>query len=211
MIAQVAASSRVSRRELQEQLARNPPIRRADLRFLDRYAGDVTLYAPSAQTRAEVSTGSLALEDATVTGTTASLAGIRDLNLERGRFLLPAEDVGGDAVAVIGAEVADALFPTSDPLAQTMRISGRRFTVIGVQARLGSAGVGSLDKYVWIPLRAYEHAFGAPRTLQVFAKAAPGADTQAAEGRARTSLRARRAASSPTCRNALAPRPAPFR
>ena len=40
VLAQVAASTRVSRRELREQLARNPAIRRADVRFLDRYAGD---------------------------------------------------------------------------------------------------------------------------------------------------------------------------
>jgi putative ABC transport system permease protein len=192
VIAQVAASSRVSRRELREQLARNPAIRRADLRFLERYAGDVVMYAPSAQTRAEVSAGSRLLEDATVTGTTAALADIRDLDLERGRFFLPSEDLAGDAVAVIGADVADALFPTSDALAQTFRVSGRAFTVIGVQARQGSAGAGSLDKYVWIPLRAYERAFGAPRTLQVFARAEPGYDTEAAEGRAITSLRARR-------------------
>ena len=140
VIAQVAGSSRVSRRELREQLARNPAIRRADVRFLDRYAEDVAVYAPSAQTRAEVASASRSLEDATVTGTTASLADIRDLDLERGRFFQPAEDIAGDAVAVIGAEIADTLFPTSDPLAQTLRISGRRFTVIGVQARQGSAG-----------------------------------------------------------------------
>jgi len=145
VIAQVAGSSRVSRRELREQLARNPPIRRADVRFLERYAEDVALYAPSAQTRAEVSTGARSLEDATVTGTTSALADIRDLDLERGRFFLPTEDVGGDAVAVIGADVADALFPTSDPLTQTMRVAGRRFTVIGVQARQGSGGVVSGD------------------------------------------------------------------
>lgn len=193
VLAQVAAPGRVSRRELREQLARNPAIRRADVRFLDRHSDAGVLYAPSAQTRAEVSAGARSLEDGTVTGTTSALAGIRDLNLARGRFFLPAEDVAGDAVAVIGAEVADALFPTSDSLAQTIRLRGRRFTVIGVQDRLGSAGSGSLDKYVWIPLRAYERAFGSPRTLQVFAKATPGHGTVAAEDRARISLRAKRA------------------
>lgn len=192
VIAQVAGSSRVSRRELQQQLARNPAIRRADVRFLDRYAEDVVLYAPSAQTRAEVAAAARSVDDATVTGTTASLADIRDLDLDRGRFFRPAEDTAGDAVAVIGADVADTLFPNSDSLAQTVRISGRRFTVIGVQARQGSAGSGSLDKYVWIPLRAYERAFGAPRTLQVFAKATPGYAPLDGEGRARISLRARR-------------------
>jgi putative ABC transport system permease protein len=192
VIAQVAGASRVSRRELQEQLARNPPIRRADIRFLDRYAEDVALYAPSAQTRAEVASGALSLEDAMVTGTSASLADIRDLGLDRGRFFLPSEDLAGDAVVVIGADVADALFPTRDAMQQTLRVRGRRFTVIGVQARQGSAGAGSQDKYVWMPLRAYERAFGAPRTLQVFAKAAPGYASTAAEERARTSMRARR-------------------
>jgi len=193
VIAQVAGASRVSRRELREQLARNPPVRRTDVRFLDRYADDVALYAPSAQTRAEVASGALSLEDATVTGTSASLADIRDLNLERGRFFLPSEDIAGAAVVVIGSDVADALYPTSDAMAQTLRVRGRRFTVIGVQARQGSAGAGSQDKYVWMPLRAYERAFGAPRTLQVFAKAASGYESTAAEARARTSMRARRA------------------
>ena len=193
VIAQVASGSRVSRRELQEQLARNPAIRRADLAFLERYATDVALYAPSAQTRAEVSSGARLLEDGMVTGTTSTLADIRELDLERGRFIRPDEDISGAAIAVIGADVADTLFPTSDPLQQTLRVRGRLFAVVGVQARQGSAGSGSLDKYVWIPLRAYERAFGAPRTLQLFAKAAPGYDEAAAEGRARISMRARRA------------------
>ncbi|MSO52547.1 MAG: hypothetical protein CK533_10290 [Acidobacterium sp.] len=193
VLAQVASGSRVSRRELQEQLVRNPPIRRADLAFLERYAGDVTWYAPSAQTRAEVSSGARVVEDGAVTGTTSTLADIRNLDLERGRFFRSDEDLAGDTVAVIGADIADTLFPTSDPLAQSVRLRGRRFTVIGVQARQGSAGAGSQDKYVWIPLRAYERAFGAPRSLQVFAKAAPGYDATAAEGRARISMRARRA------------------
>jgi len=193
VIAQVAASSRVSRRELREQLVRNPPIRRSDIRFLERYADEVALYAPSAQIRAEVVSGARLVEDATVTGTTAELANIRDLDLERGRFMLPREDLAGDAVAVIGADIADALFPNTDPLTQTLRVSGRQFTVIGVQRRQGSGGGGSLDKYVWMPLRAYERAFGAPRTLQVFAKAAPGQTPAAGEGRARASMRARRA------------------
>lgn len=193
VLGQVASGSRISRRELQEQLARNPPIRRADLAFLERYAGDVTLYAPSAQTRAEVSSGARTVEDGAVTGTTSTLAEIRELDLERGRFFREDEDLAGDTVAVIGADIADGLFPTSDPLTESVRLRGRRFTVIGVQARQGSAGAGSQDKYVWIPLRAYERAFGAPRTLQIFAKAAPGYDETDAEGRARISMRARRA------------------
>jgi putative ABC transport system permease protein len=193
LVAQVASPGRVSRRELRAQLARNPPIRRADVAYLERHADGRVLYAPNAQARAAVSAGTLELEDAAVTGTTAALADIREIDLARGRFFRDDEDRAGAFVAVIGADVADTVFPTMDPLGQSLRLSGRRFVVIGVQTRLGSAGAGSLDKYVWIPIRAYERIFGSPRTLQMFAKAAPGIDASEGEGRARISLRAKRA------------------
>jgi putative ABC transport system permease protein len=69
---------------------------------------------------------------------------------------------------------------------------GRRFTVIGIQERQGQSGGVSLDKYVWIPLLAFERAFGAPRTVQIFAKAADDRPSVVGEDRARISLRARR-------------------
>jgi putative ABC transport system permease protein len=190
VIAQVAAPGRVSRRELQLQLERNPPLRRADLAFLDRHRADVAIYAPSAQRRAEATAGSLSMDDAVVTGASSSIAAIRQIDLDRGRFFDAHEDASGAAVAVIGADVAAALFPAAAP--DWIRVAGRRFAVIGVQQRVGSTGAGSVDKYVWIPLRAFERAFGAPRSYQVFARGAEGVTAVAAEDRARTTMRARR-------------------
>ena len=193
LLAQVASPGRVSRRELREQLQRNPPIRRSEMKFLERYAGGIVEYAPNAQTRADVINGSRKIENVSITGTTWQLADIRDLSIARGRFFRPDEDQAGDQVAVIGAEVVDALFPASDPVGQPIRIAGRRFTVIGIQARQGQSGGTSLDKYAWIPLLAYERAFGAARSLQVFAKAKGDRPSAVAEDRARISFRARRA------------------
>ena len=192
LIAQVAAPGRIPRRQLLEQLATHPPLSRAEGRQLQRYAQGVTRYAPNAQARAVVVRGSRTLKDAPVTGTTAALAGIRDLNIAEGRFFTEDEDRRGAAVALIGAEVADALFAPEDALGRTLRLAGRQFVVIGVQERVGSGG-GALDKYVWIPIRAHERAFGAPRSLQFFAKADSAPSPQAAEDHARTSLRAIRA------------------
>ena len=192
VIAQVASGGRVSRRELQAQLERNPPIRRTDLAFLDRHRGEVAIYAATAQTRGEVSAGPLVVEDALVTGAASTIASIRQIDLMRGRFYRNDEDVSGAAVAVIGADVDAALFPSSDSKTRAIRIAGRRFTVIGVQSRVGSTGAGSVDKYVWIPLRAYERAFGAPRSYQVFARGHLGRTAIDAEDRARVTLRARR-------------------
>ncbi|MGE0461729.1 MAG: ABC transporter permease [Vicinamibacterales bacterium] len=193
LIAQVASPGSVSRRELQEQLQRNPPIRRSELKFLERHAGGLVLYAPNAQTRADVTSRGRKFEGASVTGTTWEIAELRDLTIGRGRFFRADEDGRGEPVAVIGADVVDALFPGVDPLGQPMRLAGRRFTVIGVQDRQGQSGGVSLDKYVWIPLRAYERAFGAPASLQIFAKATGDRASVVGEDRARVSLRARRA------------------
>jgi putative ABC transport system permease protein len=192
LIAQVGAPGRVPRRVLREQLQRNPPIRRSELAFLERYAGGVVEYAPNAQTRADLTRGGSTIENAAVTGTTWQLANLRDLAIERGRFFRPDEDERGEQVVVIGSEIAEALFPGTDPLGQSLRLAGRGFTVIGVQQRQGQSGGTSLDRYAWIPLRAYERAFGSPRTLQVFARAADGRLPVEGEDRARISLRARR-------------------
>jgi len=192
LIAQIASPGRVSRRELQEQLQRNPAIRRLELRFLEQNAGGLVEYAPNAQTRADVMSGPRKIENVAVTGTTWQLANLRDLAIERGRFFRPDEDQTGAQVAVIGADVVDALFPSVDPLGQSVRLAGRRFTVIGVQERQGQSGGASLDKYVWMPLIAYERAFGAPRTLQIFAKATGDLASVVGEDRARISFRARR-------------------
>lgn len=192
LIAQVASPGRVTRRELQQQLQRNPAIRRAELAAVERLAGGLVEYAPNAQTVAEVAAGGRVYENGAITGTTSSLADLRDLAIVRGRFFRPDEDLRGAAVAVIGADVADALYPSQDPLGKFIRVAGRRFEVIGLQDKLGNSGGASLDRYVWMPITAYERAFGAPRSLQIFAKTTGNRASIEGEDRARISFRASR-------------------
>jgi putative ABC transport system permease protein len=192
VLAQVASSGQISRKELEAKLQRNLPIRRADVRYLERQNEGRVLYAPNAQRGGNVTRGGYEFENAAITGTTADLASIRDLGIVNGRFFDPSEDARGAQVAVIGADAADALFPSGDPLGQTIRVAGRGFTVIGVQGRLGTSGGASLDRSVWMPLVAFERAFGAPATLQVFARADRGVTVTDAEDTARITMRARR-------------------
>ncbi len=202
VVAQVASPGRTPRRELERKLTRNPAIRRSDVRYLESLAGDRVIYAASAQRTADVvssgssGSGGRRYENAAVTGTGALLPEIRDLGIERGRFFLPEEERRGAQVAVIGYDVAERLFPGSDPLGRSVRLAGRSFSVIGLQARLGTSGGVSLDRYVWIPLPAWERAFGVPPSLQVSARppgegAAGSSGFELAEDRARASMRAR--------------------
>jgi putative ABC transport system permease protein len=191
VIAQVA-TAQLSRRELEERLARNPPIRRADTRFLDRVADDLVRYAPTAQRSAEIVAGNRSFENAAVNGTTSALPDIRVVDVAEGRFFTEVETTQAAQVAVIGADVADALFPGASAVTQRVRLAGRAFEVIGTVARQGQAGGVSLDRYVYIPLGAFERAFGAPATLQVFARAPADGPASTAESRAYASMRARR-------------------
>ena len=186
------ASGNLSRRELALKIERNPDITRTDVRFIDGVAGDRVLYAATAQQSADVNAGNLTFENALINGTQAPLFEIRDVGIERGRAITPDEDSRGAQVAIIGWAVADTLFPVGDPLGQRVRVANRAFTVIGVLQQQGTAGGVSLDRYVWVPLTAFERAFGAPPSLQVFARATDVRETRAGEDHARVSMRARR-------------------
>lgn len=186
------ASGNLSRRELADKLARNPAIARNDVRYIQNIADGRVTYAATAQKNADVVLGSRKFEQATINGTQAALLNIRNIDVDEGRFFTEDEDNAGTPVCVLGRSVADALFPASDPVGQHVRIAGRAFTVVGLQARQGSAGGVSLDRYVWMPIRAFERAFGASSSLQVFARAPEPARTDAAEDHARISMRARR-------------------
>jgi putative ABC transport system permease protein len=191
VIAKIATSG-LTRREVADRLARNPDIRRSDVRFLERFADGRVLYAPIVQRAADVTAGGRRFENAAVSGTTAALVDIRELGVERGRFLSRADEDRAGAVVVIGDDLAGELFPGVDPLGRRVRIGGRGFEVIGLQRRQGTAGGVSLDRYAWIPLATHERIFGAASTLQVFAASTTPGATVGAEDRAHATMRARR-------------------
>jgi putative ABC transport system permease protein len=186
------APGQSERRVLAEKLARNPVIRRSDVRFLDRYADGLVVYAATAQASATITAGSRRFENAAVAGTTASLGEIRAIPVARGRFLVDADDRAAALVAVVGADIADELLPGRDPLGEVVRLGGRGFRVVGVLAREGLAGGAALDRTAFVPLTAFERVLGASESLQVLARGTPPDDYLQAEDRTRTALRARR-------------------
>jgi putative ABC transport system permease protein len=72
------------------------------------------------------------LANVQLVGTTADLADVLQLPLERGRFLEPRDDSHTMPVAVIGRDVARKLFPGGNPLGKIVRIGTLYYHVIGV-------------------------------------------------------------------------------
>ncbi|MBL8830569.1 MAG: ABC transporter permease [Planctomycetaceae bacterium] len=93
-------------------------------------------------------------------GCTPDYLSLNRLDIREGRFLTDADQRDKANVCVLGAEVAQVLFPYEDPLGRSIHVEQDYYVVVGVmQSRTPSAGIGgslaaqdfSLDVYV--PIR----------------------------------------------------------
>ena len=100
-----------------------------------------------------------------VQGSTSDYPNVYSVDLGAGRFYNDLEDRSGRNVAVVGAGIADELFPIEEPIGKMIRISGVRFQVIGVLMRKGSdaEGQGQSDLLIQIPFTAFKNNFGMAR------------------------------------------------
>ncbi|MDX2132737.1 MAG: ABC transporter permease [Planctomycetota bacterium] len=100
-------------------------------------------------------------------GTTPDLQRVANLTVAQGRYLTTTDLEARLPVCVIGAEVANQLFPLEDPIGKTLRVDAKPFTVVGVLAPIGLAGgagaalIGrDLNLDVHVPLTAAREMFG---------------------------------------------------
>ena len=93
---------------------------------------------------------------------TFEFAEIQRMEINQGRFFNEAESNAGNAVVVIGNDIAEGLFENSDPIGKTIRMYGQRFTVIGVTKKKGmSLGLGdSDDTSVFFPSNFLRRLYG---------------------------------------------------
>ena len=69
-----------------------------------------------------------------------------------GRFITESEVTRTARVAVLGSELADILFPTTNPVGKEIRVGPEAFTVIGVLAKRGQMFGQSRDNFVGLPI-----------------------------------------------------------
>ena len=110
----------------------------------------VALTAPIVTTNAEVA-GNGESQTASVQGVTPNYFSITDLNVQTGRLLGQTDIDNRTDVALIGTDLAETLFDTSDVVGQTMTIGERTFTIVGLLEEQGSSLTGSQDERVLIP------------------------------------------------------------
>ena len=130
------------------------------------------------------------LGDVTLRGETSNMGWISTLDIAAGRFFFEGEQRAAAPVAVLGAGVADKLFPGRSPLGNSVRIAGEEFTVIGVADRIGSILGQDQDTFVIVPISVFEKLFGTRHSLIFHVKGLPPLGP--AEDEVRQLLRARR-------------------
>ncbi len=124
-----------------------------------RYAVAAT---PVIQERTSVAYGGTTLTNVRVAGANASYERVHTVALADGRVFTELDDRAARNVVVIGAGVAERLFPNEQPLGKDVRVRGNRFEVVGVLTKEGSGTEGgeSSDNAVMIPFGTYKKIFG---------------------------------------------------
>ncbi len=94
--------------------------------------------------------------DVQVIGTGQAYEEVHESYVEKGRFLSTTDVDRAAPVAVLGTDIADALFPFVDPIDKEISLDGRRFRVIGVMQRKGRFLFQSMDNFVFVPVNSIQ-------------------------------------------------------
>ena len=115
-------------------------------------------------------------ENINVAGQSPNMGDIQPRDFSAGRYFTPEEDQRTAHVAIIGANVADSLYPGGNAVGSTFMMDGAEYNVIGVYAKAkgGFFGENGQDNAIVIPLRTAESRYPQVDRFMITAKAKPG-------------------------------------
>ena len=138
--------------------------RRIHVYYVNEIKKEGTLFAavaPVVQRLGTIGYRNRSAQNVLVEGTTADYAYVAKMDFSEGRFFTDMEASGDMPVTILGADVANQLFPNRDPIGSTIKIDGLSFRVIGVRSKQGSfMGMFSLDNEVIIPIDQFRNIYG---------------------------------------------------
>jgi putative ABC transport system permease protein len=182
----------VTTEEEWEAVRTRPPVTAEDAEAIRREAPSAAHVLTTWNFRATLRAGRHTAETVQIEAHTAEYPFFLDETLDAGRHFTEGEERRGASVAVLGSEVAEALFPGESALGRGVKISGREFEVIGVMRSRGALLGQSQDRYACVPLGAAVTRFRRPWDVRIAVKpVAPELLDEAAD-EARVAIRARR-------------------
>jgi putative ABC transport system permease protein len=142
------------------EMRNRPDIKEDYIDQLKTQSKYVLAAAPEAIRRSDVVRDEKSISSVSIVGTTPEYMQTSATVIEKGRFLTNGEDRSGTRVAIIGFEVAEALFENEDPLDKYVKIGPYKFRVIGVVKKQGKfLGLFSLDNQIIVPFGTFQRLF----------------------------------------------------
>jgi putative ABC transport system permease protein len=109
-------------------------------------------------------------------GVAASYDDVRNVYIKEGRFFNEAEEIHRDQVAVIGAAIAETLYPSINPVGRELEVEGKIYRVIGVMEKApGSLFGGDAfeDRQVIVPFQTIKRDHPEIEDISVTVRAKP--------------------------------------
>ncbi len=106
-----------------------------------------------------------------ILGSTAELLPVRQLEMRRGKFLPPGDPSRGAAVVVLGHKLKKELFGNQRAVGKWVRISDRRFRVIGILKEKGESMGANLSDLAIIPVASAQALFDTTSLFRILVQA----------------------------------------
>ncbi|HUE82754.1 MAG TPA: ABC transporter permease [Pyrinomonadaceae bacterium] len=163
-----------------------------DLEAIRREVPSVAMVTPSINTRSQLVVGNLNW-NGSLQGVSEEFPGIRKWTIQSGEFFTAADVRTAARVIVLGATIAENLFPGTDPVGQTVRVSNLPFRVTAVLAAKGEDPQGrDQDDIAFAPYTTVQKkVLGSTRVQIGFVSAISPAATYTAQAQVTELLRQR--------------------
>lgn len=136
--------------------------------------------------------GNKELNDISLIGHTANMAGIDSRTVNHGRYFTDTENNRSSSVALIGDDIVQQLFGGGNAIGQVIRADNQEFTIIGTCEAIGSVLGQNQDNFVIIPMNTFLKMRGSRASITMNVKTGQGHSFEGAQDEARLVLRSRR-------------------
>lgn len=113
---------------------------------------NVEMVAPYKSISATASRGTTTSSRASILATNDNYLEITNTDLAKGRRISLIDIENSTKVCILGSEIAESLFSLTEPVGQTIKLDGDKYTVIGVLTEQGTSMGNNVDDMILIPL-----------------------------------------------------------
>jgi len=146
-----------------------PNLNLAEAQALEEAFKGRAIVNPTMDTRRDLRYRSATMEAVTVVGTTEKMSVVTNRMPEFGRFLMEFDVRYKKNIVILGHEVAEDLFGTTNPINKEMNVGRYTFRVAGVLEEQGGNTMGgpNFDRQVILPISTFVKVFGGRRFTDV--------------------------------------------